>query len=71
MDVTNKNVQVILHKMIKLHKNWHLKLLFALCGYQASLCTSTRAIPYSSVYEMEAVLPIELKIKSLRDIKER
>ena len=38
---------------------------FALWGYRTSIQTSTGATPYSLVYGMEAVLPIEIEIPSL------
>ena len=37
-----------------------------LWAYRTSFHTSTRATPYSLVYGMEAVLPIEIEIGSLR-----
>ncbi|KAA3480072.1 Transposon Ty3-I Gag-Pol polyprotein [Gossypium australe] len=42
------------------------KLPFALYAYRTSVRTSTWATPFSLVYEMEAVLPIEVEIPSLR-----
>ena len=45
-------------------------LPFALHGYHTTTCTSTGATPYSLVYGMEAVLPIEVQIPSLRIIKD-
>jgi len=41
-------------------------LPFALHGYHTSVRTSTRETPYSLVYGMEAVLPVEVEIPSLR-----
>ena len=38
----------------------------ALWGYRTSIRTSTGATPYSLVYGMEAVLPVELEVQSLR-----
>ncbi len=45
-------------------------LLFALHAYRTTVRTSTRATPYSLVYGMEAVLPIEVEIPFLRILKE-
>ena len=45
-------------------------LPFALHGYRTSARTSTGATPYSLVYGMEVVLPIELHIPSLRIMKD-
>lgn len=41
-------------------------LLFVMHDYQTSLRTSTGTSPFSMVYGMEAVLPVEIKIPSLR-----
>ena len=41
-------------------------LTFALHGYRTFVRTSTRATPFSLVYEMEVVLPFEVEIPSLR-----
>jgi len=40
-------------------------LPYALHGYRTSIRTSTRAMPFSLVYGMEAVLPFEVEIPSL------
>ena len=40
-------------------------LLFALHGYRTSILTSTGATPFSLVYGMESVLPVEVEIPSL------
>ena len=45
-------------------------LLFALHGYQTSVCMSTRATPFSLVYEMEVVLSFEVEVPSLRILAE-
>ena len=45
-------------------------LPFALHGYRTSAQTSTGATPYSLVYGMEAVLPIEVQIPSLKIMKD-
>lgn len=41
-------------------------LPFALHGYCISVRTSTRATPFSLIYGMDAVLPVEMEIPSLR-----
>ena len=48
------------------YKDWHEKLPFALHAYRTSVKTSTKAIPFSVVYGMEAILPIEVEIQSLQ-----
>ena len=45
-------------------------LPFALHGYHTSVRASTRATPFSLVYGMDAVLPIEVEIPSLRVLME-
>ncbi|XP_052874548.1 uncharacterized protein LOC128280444 [Gossypium arboreum] len=52
--------------MTETYRDWHEKLPFALLAYRTSVRTSTRATPFSLVYGMEAVLPIEVEIPSLR-----
>ena len=66
VDAANKNVKKIVGKMIDTYKDWHEKLPFVLHVYRTSVKTSTRATPFSLVYEMETVLPIEVEISSLR-----
>jgi len=45
-------------------------LPFALHGCRTSVRTSTGATPFSLVYGMEAVLPFEVEIPSLRVLME-
>ena len=45
-------------------------MLYALWGYRTSIRSSTGATPYSLVYGMEAVLPIEMGVRSLRTVLE-
>ena len=52
------------------YKDWHERLSFALHGYRTMACISTGATPYSLVYGMEVVLPIEVQIPSLRIMKD-
>ncbi|XP_052484899.1 uncharacterized protein LOC128039983 [Gossypium raimondii] len=56
--------------MVETYKDWHEKLPFALLAYRTSIRTSTGATPFSLVYGMEAVLPIEVEIPSLRVLAE-
>lgn len=56
--------------MIANHSNWHEKLPYALMAYRTSIRTSTGATLYSLVYRIEAVLPIEAEIPSLRILTE-
>ncbi|XP_049369418.1 uncharacterized protein LOC125834305 [Solanum verrucosum] len=70
IEVANKNIKRILHKMIDNHRHWHEKLPFALQGYRTSIRTSTGATPYFLVYGNEVVIPAEVEIPSLRIIQE-
>ena len=62
VEVANKNVKKIIAKATETYKDWHEKLPFALHAYRTWVRTSTGATPYSLVYGMEAVLPIEIEI---------
>ena len=70
VEAANKNVKKIIAKATKTYKDWHKKLPFALHAYRTRLRTSNGATPYSLVYGMEAVLPIEVEIPSLRVLRE-
>ena len=56
--------------LFRSYKDCHEMLPFALHGYRTSVRTSTRATPFSLVYGMEVVLPVEVEIPSLRVIME-
>ncbi|PNX95908.1 hypothetical protein L195_g019106 [Trifolium pratense] len=70
VEAANKNIKKIIQKMVKTYKDWHEMLPFALHGYRTTIRTSTGATPFSLVYGMEAVLPIEVEIPSLRVLME-
>jgi len=70
VEAANKNIKKIIQKMVVTYKDWHEMLPFALHGYRMSIRTSTGATPYSLVYGMEAVLPIEVEIPSMRVLME-
>ena len=70
VEAANKNIKKIIEKMTITYKDWHEMLPYALYGYRTTMRTSTGATPYSLVYGMEAVLPIEVEIPSLRVILE-
>ncbi|KAA3486325.1 RNA-directed DNA polymerase [Gossypium australe] len=69
VEAANKNIKII-GKMVETYKDWHGKLPFALYAYRTCARTSTGATPFSLVYGMEAVLPIEVEIPSLRVLME-
>ena len=52
--------------MTDTYKDWHKKLPLHLHAYRTAIRTSTGATSFSLVYGMEAVLPIEVEISSLR-----
>ncbi|XP_071909760.1 uncharacterized protein [Coffea arabica] len=62
--------------MTKRHRDWHEKLPYALMAYRTSIRTSMEAVwngmeaPYSLMYGMEAMLPTEVEIPSLRILME-
>ncbi|XP_019414554.1 PREDICTED: uncharacterized protein LOC109326310 [Lupinus angustifolius] len=65
VEAANKNIKKIVQKMVVTNKDWHEMLPFALHGYRTSVRTSTGATPYSLVYGMDVVLPIEVETPSL------
>ena len=70
VEAANKNIKKIVQKMVVTYKDWHEMLPFALHGYRTSVRTSTGATPFSLVYDMEAVLSVEVEILSLRVLME-
>ena len=52
--------------MVKASRDWSEKLPFALWAYRTSFRTFIGATPYSLVYGMEVVLPVEIEMGSLR-----
>ena len=70
VEAANNNIKKIIQKMLVTYKDWHGMLPLALHGYRTTARTSTGATPYSVVYGMEVVLPIEVQIPSLRIMKD-
>ena len=70
VEAANKNIKKIIQKMTVTYKDWHEMLPFALHGYRTTTRTSTGATPFSLVYGMEVVLPMEVQIHSLRIMKD-
>ena len=70
VEAANKNIKKIIQKMTVTYKDWHEMLPFSLHGYRTTAHTSTGETPYSLVYGMEVVLPIEVQIPSLRIMKD-
>nr|XP_027120512.1 uncharacterized protein LOC113737482 [Coffea arabica] len=70
VEAANKNLKKIIRKITEKHRDWHEKLPYALMAYRTSIRTSTGATLYSLMYGMEAVLPTEVEIPSLRILME-
>ena len=66
VEAINKNIKRILRKMVEISRDWLEKLHFALWAYHTSFRTSIGATPYSLVYGIEVVLPVEIEMGSLR-----
>ena len=57
----------MLQRMIGVHKqNWNLILYFTLWAYQTSVRNATGFTPFQLVYGLEAILPIQYEIPSLK-----
>jgi len=66
VEAANKNIKKIIQKMVVTYQDWHEMLPFALHAYRTTIRTSTWTTPYSLVYGMEAVMPLEIEIPSLK-----
>ena len=64
IEAANNNIKRILRKMVETSRDWSEKLPFVLWAYRTSFRTSTGSAPYSLVYGMEAVMPVEIEICS-------
>ena len=63
----NKTLCNLLKKVVRKSKrDWHERAEEALWAYRTTYRTPTQAMPYSLVYGVEAVLPLECQIPSLR-----
>ncbi|XP_074314436.1 uncharacterized protein LOC141649650 [Silene latifolia] len=66
-EVFNKTLCNLLRKVVaKSKRDWHERIGEALWAYHTTYKTPTQATPYALVYGVEAVLPLELQIPSLR-----
>ena len=66
IEAANKNIKRILRKMVETSRDRSENFPFTLWDYHTSFSTSIGATPFSLVYGMEAVLPVEIKMGSLR-----
>ncbi|KAL0463064.1 UNVERIFIED_CONTAM: hypothetical protein Slati_0194000 [Sesamum latifolium] len=63
----NKSLYSLLKKvMAKSKRDWHDRIGEALWVYKTTVRTPTQSTPYALVYGVEAVLPLEQQISSLR-----
>ena len=63
----NKTLCNILKKVVnRSKKDWHDRIGEALWAYRTTFRTMTQVTPYSLVYGVEVVLPLECQIPSLR-----
>ncbi|KAL0285768.1 UNVERIFIED_CONTAM: hypothetical protein Sangu_2765300 [Sesamum angustifolium] len=66
-EVFNKTLCNLLKKVVaKSKRDWHERIGEALWAYRTTVRTPTQATPYALVYGVEAVLPLEQRIPSLR-----
>ena len=66
VEVVNKNIKRILRKMVDTSRDLSKKLPFTLWDNRTSFRTSIGVTPYSLVYGIEVVLPVEIEMGSLR-----
>jgi hypothetical protein len=67
VEAVNKTLKTILQRTINSAKsNWYLMLYSTLWAYRTFVKTATGFSPFKLVYGMEAVLPIECQIPSLK-----
>ena len=63
----NKTLCNLLKKVVgKSKRDWHERVKEALWVYCTTYQTPTQATPYSLIYGVEAILPLEHQIPSLR-----
>ena len=59
-------VSILRKTVIDSKRDWDVKLLAALWAYRTTFKVTTQATPFSLVYGIEATLPIEFEVESLR-----
>ncbi|XP_020700078.2 uncharacterized protein LOC110112261 [Dendrobium catenatum] len=63
----NKTLVKLLKKILTKNKReWHTKMVEALWAYRTTYKTLTKTTPYSLMFGVEAVLPLEIELPSLR-----
>eukprot|EP00253_Pinus_taeda_P030434 PITA_30434 len=67
VEAVKKVLVTMLQRTVGMHKsNWHLMLFSALWAYRTSVKDATGFTPFLLVYGLEATLPIECEISSLK-----
>ena len=67
VEAINKVLKMMLHRMVGDHKsNWHHIIFSALWAYKTLVKTTTGFTPFQLVYGLEAVLPIQCQIPSVK-----
>ncbi len=67
VETINKVLKRMLQRMIRVHKrDWHLIMYSALWAYWTSVRNATEFTPFQLVYGLEAILPIQCEISSLK-----
>src|ERR1700733_12363691 len=71
VEAVNKVLVTMLQRTVGMHKsNWHLMLFSVLWAYRTSVKDATSFTPFQLVYGLEATLPIECEIPSLKLVVE-
>jgi hypothetical protein len=67
VEAINKVLKTMIQRMVGENKtSWHLQLFSTLWAYHTSMKTTTGFTPFQLVYGIEAFLPIECEIPSLK-----
>jgi transposase InsO family protein len=67
VEAVNKVLKTMLQRTVNKHKtNWHHMLFSALWAYRTAVKTATGFTPFHLVHGIEATLPIECEIPTLR-----
>ncbi len=59
-------LSIICKTVLDSKRNWDVKFTVALWAYRSTFKVTTQANPFSLVYGIEATLPIEFEVESLR-----
>ncbi|XP_019263091.1 PREDICTED: uncharacterized protein LOC109240863 [Nicotiana attenuata] len=70
VEASNKNIKMIMQKIMDSHRQWHEKLSFTLLSYRTTMRTCSGATSYILVYGTEVVIHAEVEKPSLSVIQE-